>query len=117
MDYVLVGIGGILGSLTRYSLGKTFFKNFKRFFPLATFTINITGAFLLGMVSALNISGNNKLLIADGFLGAYTTFSTFMYEGFILFKQNRTLNALIYISGSMVTGILCFLLGFSIVNM
>ncbi len=98
MSFLIVGVGGILGSITRYLLSKAISRNFKRAFPFATFFINISGAFLLGIVSTSGAGSNIKLLLADGFLGAYTTFSTFMYEGFNLFKGNKTGNALVYIS-------------------
>jgi len=49
--------------------------------------------------------------LADGFLGAYTTFSTFMYEGFSLFKENEKLNAFTYIFASLFLGIIGFVIG------
>ncbi|MBM7869956.1 fluoride ion exporter CrcB/FEX [Clostridium pascui] len=57
------------------------------------------------------VEGNLYLLLADGFFGAYTTFSTFMYEGFTLIKDKQSLNALIYICGSLSLGICGFELG------
>jgi CrcB protein len=114
MSFLIVGVGGILGSITRYLLSKVISRNFKRAFPFATFFINISGAFLLGIVSTSGAGSNIKLLLADGFLGAYTTFSTFMYEGFNLFKGNKTGNALVYISASITIGILGFISGASI---
>jgi CrcB protein len=113
MDYVLVGLGGAFGSIARYSLGKIISEKTKTKFPFGTFVINITGAFLLGIVSSISISINWYVLLADGFLGAYTTFSTFMYEGFSLFDNNK-LNAYVYIMGSLVLGIIGFLMGSSI---
>lgn len=111
MEYIIVGIGGALGSITRYRLGRTVSARFSGVFPLATFLINITGAILLGMVSNIGFSRNLYLLMADGFLGAYTTFSTFMYEGFNLFRDQEGKNAALYISGSLVLGIVGFLFG------
>jgi len=89
MELLLVGIGGSLGSLVRYILGKRIAEKYSTTFPVGTFIINISGAFLLGIVSALEPGRSASLLIADGFLGAYTTFSTFMYEGFNLFEENE----------------------------
>ncbi|MCX7951401.1 MAG: fluoride efflux transporter CrcB, partial [Clostridiales bacterium] len=77
MQYLLVGIGGALGSLVRYNLGKIISSKFKNIFPVSIFIINITGAMLLGLVSSIGVKNNLYLLLADGFLGAYTTFSTF----------------------------------------
>jgi len=111
MEYFFVAIGGAVGSLTRFSLGKMISSRFNNNFPIGTFIINITGAFFLGVVSSFTLNKNIYLLLADGFLGAYTTFSTFMYEGFSLFKNNETLNAFIYILSSLVIGILGFFIG------
>ena len=66
--------------------------------------------FLVG----ISVSGNIYLLIADGFLGAYTTFSTFMYEGFNLFQENEKKNAFFYIGGSLVIGIIGYIIGFEL---
>lgn len=111
MEYIIVGIGGILGSLTRFSLGKIISRHLNTPFPIATFIINITGAFLLGLVTSIHPGKDLSLLMVDGFLGAYTTFSTFMYEGFQLFQGRKQLNAVIYILGSLFLGIIGFTLG------
>ncbi len=115
MNYILVGIGGAFGSITRYSLGRFISSKAKSRFPFGTFFINITGAFLLGILSASGAGSNMYSLFGDGFLGAYTTFSTFMYEGFNLFQDNKKLNAFIYILGSLIIGIIGFMLGALIV--
>lgn len=111
MNFILVGVGGALGSIARYSLGKVISEKSKSWFPLGTFVINITGALLLGVLSSRG-SSDMYLLLGDGFLGAYTTFSTFMYEGFNLFQDNKKLNAIIYILISLIFGIIGFSLGF-----
>jgi CrcB protein len=111
MIYVLVGIGGAAGSLVRYKLGKFISDKSTTVFPIGTFMINITGAILLGILSSIGASNNTMLLLGDGFLGAYTTFSTFMYEGFNLFQEKEKLNAFIYILCSLVLGIVGYALG------
>jgi len=111
MTYLLIGIGGALGSLARYKLGREISERSRSAFPVGTFAINITGAFLLGLVIEIDMSDNAILFLTEGFLGAYTTFSTFMYEGFNLFQENEKMNALIYICGSLVIGIIGFALG------
>lgn len=116
MELFFVGAGGILGSLARYQLGKVVTERSKTAFPLGTFIINITGAILLGLVSGLDVGKNIYLLLGDGFLGAYTTFSTFMYEGFNLFQENEKLNAFIYILGSLFLGIIGYILGFKLID-
>jgi len=111
MTYVLVAVGGAAGSLVRYSLGKLISEKSKHSFPLGTFVINITGATLLGIVSTIGVSSDVMLLFGDGFLGAYTTFSTFMYEGFNLFQEKEKLNAFIYILCSVILGLVGYAVG------
>lgn len=117
MDLVLVGIGGALGSLARYQLGKLVAEKSDTTFPMGTFLINITGAILLGMLSSLDFGRNMYLLFSDGFLGAYTTFSTFLYEGFHLFQENEKMNAFAYILGSLILGIIGYVLGFEFIKL
>jgi len=114
MDYVLIGIGGACGSIVRYQLGRIISEKSKARFPWGTFIINITGALLLGFLSSIGAGINLSHLLADGFLGAYTTFSTFMYEGFNLFQDKEKLNAYIYILGSLILGVIGYALGASI---
>lgn len=114
MNMVLIGIGGALGSITRYLLTEKIKGLSDKVFPIATFIINITGAFLLGALIKLNLPQNTMNLLADGFLGAYTTFSTFMYEGFNLIKKSEYLNIILYIVLSIVIGIIGYNLGFYI---
>lgn len=111
MEFLLVGIGGIFGSITRFSLGKFISKKLKSSFPFGTFIINITGAILLGIVTSIGSSKNLYITLGDGFLGAYTTFSTFMYEGFNLFQGKSKLNAFAYILCSVVLGIIGYAIG------
>lgn len=111
MQYLLVGAGGTLGSIVRFKLGAYINTKSQGRFPWSTFIINITGAFLLGIVSTANVNKNVTLFLGDGFLGAYTTFSTFMYEGFNLFQHKKKLNAFIYILSSIILGVIGFILG------
>jgi len=111
MTYVLLAVGGAAGSLVRYSLGKFISEKSKHSFPIGTFIINITGALLLGVVSTIGVGNNITLLIGDGFLGAYTTFSTFMYEGFNLFQEKEKLNAFIYILCTLILGTVGYAIG------
>ena len=111
MTYMLIAVGGATGSLVRYSLGKFISEKSNTAFPIGTFIINISGAILLGIVSTIGVSNNMMLLLGDGFLGAYTTFSTFMYEGFNLFGEKEKLNAFIYILCSLILGLVGYVLG------
>lgn len=114
MEYLIAAGGGALGSLVRFILGRRISEKAKTNFPISTFFINITGAILLGIVSSLGLKANMYTLFGDGFLGAYTTFSTFMYEGFNLFQEAEKLNAFIYILASLILGIIGFISGVEI---
>ncbi len=114
MDLIYVGIGGAFGSIVRYKLGKIIAQKSGSDFPVNTFLINITGAILLGVVVGIGVSGSVYCLLADGFLGAYTTFSTFMYEGFQLFRENEKKNAFVYIAASLVIGIIGYIMGYEL---
>ncbi len=111
MEIFYVFAGGAAGSIARYYIGKRISGKAKSPFPSGTFFVNITGALLLGIVSSLPVDKNIYALTAEGFLGAYTTFSTFMYEGFNLIKGRKKLNAFLYISSTVITGIIGFILG------
>lgn len=114
MDYLVVGIGGVFGGITRYALGKYISERSESEFPFGTFIINVTGALLLGILTGMQTSNIIYAFLGDGFLGAYTTFSTFMYEGFNLFQDREKLNAFIYILGSLFLGIIGFAIGVKI---
>lgn len=105
MSYVLIGVGGALGSLARYHLGNIIVRKSRAGFPVGTFLINISGAFLLGLVGSLDMHPGMVLLLTDGFLAAFTTFSAFMYEGFTMFRNNRKKNASAYIACTIALGV------------
>lgn len=99
-----VGIGGAIGAIARYSLNLLIGNNCWDF-PLATFLINITGSFLIGfLLFKLEANELLKLLLVTGFLGAYTTFSTFEYETFELTQSKQLLLAILYVSLSFAIG-------------
>ncbi|MCX8130333.1 MAG: fluoride efflux transporter CrcB [Clostridia bacterium] len=111
MEYLFVGFGGMMGGLVRFIIGKKMVNRNFGGFPFSTYLVNISGAVLLGVVNSLDITRNAYLLLADGFLGAYTTFSTFMYEGFNFISNKKMLNACIYIVGTLVSGLIGFIFG------
>lgn len=116
MGYLLIASGGALGSVARYMIGRLIAEKMTTDFPIGTFLVNILGAFLLGILSAAGLDGYVYMLFGEGFLGAFTTFSTFMYEGFNLFQDNEKLNASIYIFSSLILGVAGFIAGVEIVN-
>jgi CrcB protein len=106
----------VFGRITRYKLGKVIAEKSDSAFPIGTFLINMIGAFLLGIVSSLGLNSNYYYLLGDGFLGAFTTFSTFMYEGFQLFRENEKLNSVAYFIITGVLGIIFYKLGANLSN-
>lgn len=106
---LLVALGGAVGSAARY-LAATAVQTRAGFgFPLGTFVVNIVGSFLIGMVLGLfeagNLSPQARLLIAVGFLGGFTTFSTFSYESLALIETRSFLYFFGNTLGSVVAGL------------
>ncbi|MEQ9166004.1 MAG: fluoride efflux transporter CrcB [Fulvivirga sp.] len=108
-NILLVGLGGFLGSTLRYLVYIFVDKRFIGSFPLATFSVNIIGSFLLGLLVALsfknNLSESMRLLLAVGLCGSFTTFSTFAMENFSLLSQKDIMTAFLYISLSVIIGL------------
>lgn len=117
MSLMLVGIGGVCGGICRFALGRWITRKADTNFPVGTFLINVTGAVLLGILTRVSAGGSAYLLLGDGFLGAYTTFSTFMYEGFHLFQDNEAFNAFVYILGTFFLGVIGYAAGYSVGNL
>ncbi len=116
MGFLLIASGGALGSVARFIIGRRIAEKRTTNFPIGTFLVNITGALLLGLLCRIGPDRNMYLLLGEGFLGSFTTFSTFMYEGFNLFQDNEKLNAAVYIFGSLLFGLAGFFVGVEIGN-
>lgn len=106
---IVIALGGALGALSRYSLGLWISSKWSQGFPLGTFIINITGAFLLGFLNTLfldklTISPLWRIGIGIGFLGAYTTFSTFGFETITLLEGGSILTAGLYTLLTVIIG-------------
>lgn len=109
LEVVLVALGGAIGSATRYLVGGWFASRFGPAFPYGTFVINISGSFIIGLFLAFAqdrawLSPYWRLFFAVGFVGGYTTFSTYEYEAVRLLQNGETMLGTIYMVGSMVTG-------------
>ncbi len=112
---LLVGAGGFVGALLRYlvTLAIPFIGTG---FPFATFFVNLAGCFVIGIVSELSVttsllSPELRLLLATGFCGGFTTFSSYMYEVMTLLRDGELLYVSLYLMGSVIGGIVCLYLG------
>jgi len=97
---LLVGAGGFAGSIMRYCAGKAVTRIAgEHLFPYGTLFVNVTGCLVIGFLSGLienrqMLSPNQRIFIMVGFLGGFTTFSTFGYEVFGFARNGETINAL-----------------------
>ncbi|MGA9304998.1 MAG: fluoride efflux transporter CrcB [Candidatus Sulfotelmatobacter sp.] len=109
LKYLLVGVGGGLGSILRFWLGAYIGSRMGTRFPYATLVINITGSFLIGLVFALmtartSWSPNWRYLIPIGFIGGYTTFSSFEYETLRTIQDGQIGLGFLYVAVSVIVG-------------
>lgn len=106
-----IALGGAFGAVARYLVNISPLQNTLKPFPFPTFLINITGSFLIGfllifLTSKLAVGENLRLAIMVGFLGAFTTFSTFELEIWNLLKEDQYAVAFFYLFSSVVVGFL-----------
>jgi CrcB protein len=115
VKYLVIGLGGFIGANARYIIGSWAAQKWGTSFPYGTFLINITGCFILGLFATLTVryAWNDywRLLIAIGFVGAFTTFSTFEYESLQLASEGALAGAALNILGSVILGFLAAFLG------
>lgn len=112
----MVGIGGFFGAIARYLIGGWFVGKGNAVFPYGTFVVNVTGCFVLGLAVTLIterfiVHPHWRLLIAIGFLGAYTTFSTFEYETNKLMEEGSLWFALLNMFMSLAVGMIAIRIG------
>ena len=112
----MVAIGGALGAMSRYGVALVVARFWSGQFPLATFLINITGSFILGFFATFAVEKTAidplwRLLVATGFVGAYTTFSTFEYETQGLVEAGAVAIALANVIASVIAGYIAVQLG------
>ncbi len=116
---LLVGIGGFFGAMSRYLVDAWVSSLIGKSFPVGTLAVNVSGSFLLGFLFAFileNVTHDHhlSLLIAYGFIGAYTTYSTFMMDSLKLASTGGVTLAVINISASLVFGLVAVYLGASL---
>ena len=117
---LLVFVGGGFGSMLRFIIGK-YLNNAENGIPYGTFAANIIGSLLIGIilgVAAKNdtLTSNQTLLLATGFCGGFTTFSTFAYENHVLLKSGDFTSFAIYTIASFIVGFLAVFFGMYLVK-
>ncbi|WP_339624598.1 fluoride efflux transporter CrcB [uncultured Winogradskyella sp.] len=117
---LLVFIGGGFGSVLRFVIGK-WLNNTENGIPYGTFAVNILGSLLIGIILGLaakneTLSQGQTLLLATGFCGGFTTFSTFAYENHVFLKTGDFTSFALYTIASFVVGFLAVFLGLYLVR-
>ena len=119
MQLIIVGLGGFAGAVTRWLVDGAISERNPTAFPLGTLVINVTGSFLLGLLFAWVMERNVlppevRAPLMIGFLGAYTTFSTFMLESWRLVEDGAWALALLNLGGSVLLGMVAVLGGLAV---
>ncbi|MBM3223285.1 MAG: fluoride efflux transporter CrcB [Candidatus Tectomicrobia bacterium] len=122
MDYLVVGLGGFLGANVRYLVAHWVGVRYGTSFPYGTLVINVSGSFLIGLFLALiterlQVEPHWRLFFSVGFLGAYTTFSTFSFESLVLLQHGWWLLGLMNILGSVLLGLGAALAGMALARL
>ena len=117
---ILVFIGGGFGSVLRFLIGKLL-NNSESGIPYGTFTANILGSLLIGAILGLAakneaITENHTLLLATGFCGGFTTFSTFAYENHVFLKSGDFTSFALYTIASFILGFLAVFAGIYLIK-
>ena len=117
---IFVFLGGGFGSVLRFIIGK-WLNNSETGIPYGTFVANIIGSLLIGIILSLaakndTLSQSQTLLLATGFCGGFTTFSTFAYENHVFLKTGDFTSFALYTIGSFVVGFLAVFIGIFLVK-
>ena len=118
-QFILVGIGGAVGSIARWQLSGLVLRNaFDWRFPLGTFTVNVLGCFVIGVLAGLAVkedyfTSDMRLLLFTGVMGGFTTFSSFGLETFYLLKRGDYMIASGNIVFSVLFGMAALFIGFN----
>jgi CrcB protein len=119
MPLLLIGLGGFAGAISRYLVDGFVADRTAGAFPWGTLAVNLSGSFVLGLLFAM--TAERAILPADirgpvmiGFIGAYTTFSTFMLESWILIENGSYVPAIANLGGSVLLGLAAVLAGLTI---
>jgi CrcB protein len=121
MGYLIVFLGGGFGAALRHGINLGSARFLGDGFPYATFFINITGSFIMGLIAAWfafkgDASQHWRLFLTTGVLGGYTTFSTFSLDAALLYERGQLALAGAYVIGSVVLGLVGLFVGLALVR-
>jgi CrcB protein len=105
LAWIGVGVLGAVGSWARFRVGELVATHRPSAFPFGTFVVNLTGGFLLGVLTGLSVTGEPLLVFGTGLLGGYTTFSTWMVEAQRLGEDGEWGLMWLYLLGSVFAGL------------
>ncbi len=109
MFLFIIGVGGALGAMARYSVSGWIQGFSETTFPLGTLVVNVLGSFLLGfslyVLENTGLTTEVRSMVTIGFLGAFTTFSTFSYETLVLLEGGEWTRGALYMGGSLFLGL------------
>ncbi|HXY36673.1 MAG TPA: fluoride efflux transporter CrcB [Planctomycetaceae bacterium] len=116
--YVAIGIAASVGAILRYVVGVVCGRFFGTGFPIGTFVINITACIFIGwfltIIQSRTVSDTVRVAVAVGFIGTYSTFSTFAYESSALLEEGAGIKAIVYMLGSLIGGVVAVRLGIAL---
>ncbi|TCS79906.1 fluoride efflux transporter CrcB [Tepidibacillus fermentans] len=111
---MLVAVGGFLGAMARFGMSKWISSRTKSAFPYGTFAVNLIGSFLLGLIIGSQMGENATLFFGTGFMGAFTTFSTFKVENIIFYRNKERKIMFWYLGLSYILGVFVAFVGFTL---
>jgi CrcB protein len=118
LKYLVIGVGGLLGAVARYAVATYIGSLYGVSFPYGTFLINMSGCFLIGLIVPLlertSASPYWRYFIPIGFIGAYTTFSTFEYETLQAIQDGQIMTGLLNVGLSVIVGFVAVWVGVAI---
>jgi fluoride exporter len=103
--WVGTGIFGALGALARFWVGGAVTARYPSDFPAGTFVVNLSGSFVLGLLTGVGLQSDLLMVLGTGFLGGYTTFSTWMVETQRLGEDGEQILLYVYLFGSLLAGL------------
>lgn len=106
-----VGFGGFIGTVARFLISRYFQENISSVFPWSTFTVNILGSLIIGIIFGISergsfLSPEVRLFLTVGFCGGFTTFSSLSNDAFLLLRQQEWIRFALYTSLSFFIGLL-----------